>query len=83
MEPADSSKAVTNVADHERHVRSEDVVICKLLLVNPATSSTDERTFAMQKRAKTRLQVNMNQQKFNHVTISRHTQIRFGLSMRQ
>ena len=32
-------KAVTNVADHERHVVREEILICKFLLVNLATSA--------------------------------------------
>ena len=53
MEPADILKEVMNVAYHERHVISEDRVICKFLLVNTATSTTGERPFAMPRRVKT------------------------------
>ena len=40
METADILKAITNVDDHERRVISEDKVICKFPLDNPATSTT-------------------------------------------
>ena len=36
MENADILKAVTKVADHARHVISEEMVICKFLLVKVA-----------------------------------------------
>ena len=37
---ADVLKADKSLADKERHVITEVIVICKLLLVNPATSAT-------------------------------------------
>ena len=63
-------KAVTNVVNHERHVISEEMVICKFLLVNPATSATGERAFSKVRRVILLRRANiMNQQKFYHVTI--------------
>ena len=52
METAYILKAVTKVAigDHERHVISQELVICKFLLVNPATSATSEMAFSMARR---------------------------------
>ena len=44
---ADVLKAVKSLTDHERHMITEVIVICKLLLVNPATSATGERSFSM------------------------------------
>ena len=40
------------------------IVICKLLLVNPATSATGERSFSVARRGKTWLRANMKQQRF-------------------
>ena len=41
-----------NAADHERHVISEEIVIYKFLLVNPATSATVKREFSLARRVK-------------------------------
>ena len=38
-------------------------------MVNPASSATVERTFAMPRRVRTLLREDMNQQKFYHVAI--------------
>ena len=62
MYPTNILKAVTSVADHGRQVISEDMVICKFLLVNLARSATGKRAFAMPRRVKTLLPANMNQQ---------------------
>ena len=40
-----------------------------LLLVNPATSATGERSFFMARRVKTWLRANMKQQRFNNVAL--------------
>ena len=64
---ADVLKAVKSLTDHERHVITEFIVICQLLLVNPATSATVERSFSMARRVKTWLLANMKQQRFNNV----------------
>ena len=45
------------------------VVICKLLLVNPATSAISGRSFSMARRVKTWLRANMKQQRFNNVAL--------------
>jgi len=45
------------------------IVICKLLLVDPATSATAKRSFSMAKRVKTWLRANMKQQRFNNVAL--------------
>ena len=75
---ADVLKAVKSLTDHERHMITEVIVICKLLLVNPATSATGERSF----RVKTWLRANMKQQRFNNVALlhthTRQEQIKFG-----
>ena len=64
---ADVLKAVKSLTDHERHMITEVIVICKLLLVNPATSATGEWSFSMARREKTWLCANIKQQRFNNV----------------
>ena len=44
---ADVLKVVKSLTDHERHMITEVIVICKLLLVNPATSASGERSLSM------------------------------------
>ena len=39
---ADILKAVKSLTDHGRHMITEVIVICKLLLANPVTSATGE-----------------------------------------
>ena len=48
---------------------TEVIVICKLLLVNPATSATGEQSFSMARRVKTWLRANMKQQRFNNAAL--------------
>ena len=50
-------------------MKTEVIVICKLLLVNPATSATGERSFSMPRRVKTWFNANMKQQSFNNVAL--------------
>ena len=45
------------------------IIICKLLLVNPVTMATGERSFSMTRRVKTWLRANMKQQRFNNVAL--------------
>ena len=48
---------------------SEVITICKLLLVNPATSATGERSFSTARRIKTWLRANISQKRFTHLAI--------------
>ena len=59
---------VKSLTDHEIMI-TEVIVICKLLLVNPATSATGERSFFKARRVKTWLRANMKQQRFNNVAL--------------
>ena len=68
----DVLKAVKSLTDHERHVITEVIVICKLLLVNRATSATGERSFFMARIVKTWLRANMKQQRFNVALLHTH-----------
>ena len=54
---------------------TEVIVICKLLLVNPATSATGdhERSISIARRVKTWSRANMKQQRFNNKALL-HTQ---------
>ena len=45
------------------------VTICKLLLVNPATTATAERSFSLARRVKTWMRSNMVPRRFNSVAI--------------
>ena len=77
----DVSKAVKSLTDHKRRMITEVIVFCKLLLVNPATSATGERSFSMARRVKTWLRANMKQQRFNNEALcipTRQEQIKFG-----
>ena len=57
---ADVMKAVKSLTDNNRHMITEVIIIiCKLLLVNPATSATGERSFSMARIVKTCLRANM------------------------
>ena len=48
---------------------SEIITICKLLLVNPATSAAGERSFSSARRLKTWLRSTMTQTRFSNLTI--------------
>lgn len=66
---SDIVEEVKGLAGDQRAMISEIVQICKLLLVNPATAATGERSFSMARRVKTWLRAKMTQQRFNHVAI--------------
>ena len=44
---ADVLKAAKSLSDHEKHMITEVIVICKFLLVNPATSATGRLLYIM------------------------------------
>ena len=47
----------------------EVITSCKLILVNPATSATGERSFSTARRLKTWLRSRMNQERFSNLTV--------------
>lgn len=47
----------------------KNFIICKLLLVDPATSATAKHSFSMARRVKAWLRANMKQQRFNNVAL--------------
>jgi hypothetical protein len=55
---------VKNLSSGQKHLISEVLTACRLLLVNPATSATGERMFSMARRVKTWLRAYMQQQRF-------------------
>ncbi|XP_028407434.1 zinc finger MYM-type protein 1-like [Dendronephthya gigantea] len=66
---ADIIDAVKSLDNHTKLMIGEAITICKLLLVNPATSATGERSFSTARRLKTWLRANMSQKRFNHLAI--------------
>jgi uncharacterized membrane protein YjjP (DUF1212 family) len=65
--------AVKNLDHNTQQMISEVITICKLLLVNPATS---ERSFSTARRIKTWLRANMSQRRFSHLAILNTHKIR-------
>lgn len=52
-------------ANEEKYLIPNVITTCKLLLVNPATSATPERSFSLARRVKTWLRATMTQKRFN------------------
>lgn len=61
--------AVKSVDHNSKPMISEVITICKLLLVNPATSASGERSLSTARRIKTWLRATMSQKRFNHLAI--------------
>lgn len=57
------------MSKEEKALLSQIVLLCKLLNVNPATTSTGERSFSSARRLKTWLRSMMTQKRFNAITI--------------
>ena len=53
----------------EREMIKQVITLCKLSLVNPATSAAGERSFSTAWRLKTRLRSRMNQERFSNLTV--------------
>lgn len=53
----------------ERKMINEVISLCKLILVNPATSASGERSFSTARRIKTWLRSTMTQERFSNLTI--------------
>ena len=53
----------------EREMIKEVMTSCKLILVNPATSAADERSFSTARRLQTWLRSRMNQERFSNLTV--------------
>ena len=53
----------------EREMIKEVITLCKLILVNPATSAAGERSFSTARRLKTLLRSRMNQERFSNLSV--------------
>ena len=60
---------IKKLSETEKGMISEIITICKLLLVNPATSEAGERSFSFARRLKTWLRSTMTQTRFRNLTI--------------
>ena len=65
----DISAKIKQFSESEKCMISEIIIICKLLLVNPATSAAGERSFSSARRLKTWLRLTMTQTRFSNLTI--------------
>ena len=53
----------------EREMIKEVITLCKLILINPATSAAGERSFSTAWRLKTWLRSKVNQERFSNLTV--------------
>ena len=53
----------------EREMIKEVITLCKLILINPATSAAGERSFLTARRLKTWLRSKMNQERFSNLAV--------------
>ena len=72
---------IKQLSEAEKCMITEIITLCKLLLVNPATSAAGERSFSSARRLKRWLRSTMTQTRFRFVdvTIPRHSFV-FGQS---
>ena len=56
---------IKELPNPEREMIKEVITLCKLILVNPATSAEGERSFLTARRLKTWLRSRMNQERFS------------------
>lgn len=72
----DILSAVQSLSEHERHFINHVIRICQLIHVNPATSSSGERSFSTARRVKTWLRSRMQQARFSNLAILNTHKIR-------
>ena len=60
---------IKELPNPEREMIKEVITLCKLILVNPATSAADERSFSTARRLKSWLRSRMNQERFSNLTV--------------
>ena len=60
---------IKQLSEAEKCMITEIITLCKLLLVNPATSAAGERSFSSARRLKTWLRSTMTQARFSNLTI--------------
>ena len=60
---------IKELPNPERGIIKEVITLCKLILVNSATSAADERSFSTALRPKTWLGSTMNRERFSNLTV--------------
>ena len=60
---------IKELPNSEREMIKEFITLCKLILVNPATSAAGERSFSTARRLKTWLRSRTNQERFSNLTV--------------
>ena len=60
---------IKELPNPEREMIKEVITLCKLILVNPATSAAGERFVSTARRLKTWLPSRMNQERFSNLTV--------------
>ena len=60
---------IKKLPEPEKSMVNEIITICKLLLVNPATSAAGEQSFSATRRLKTWLRSTITQDRFSNLTI--------------
>ena len=60
---------IKELPNPEREMIKEVIALCKLILVNLATSAAGERSFSTARRLKTWLRSRMNQERFSNLTV--------------
>ena len=60
---------IKQLSEAEKCMITEIITLCKLLLVNPATSAAVEISFSSARKLKTRLRSTMTQTRFSNLTI--------------
>ena len=60
---------IKELSNPEREMIKDVITLCKLILVNPATSAAGERSFSTARRLKPWLRSRMNQARFSNLTV--------------
>jgi len=60
---------IKELPNPEWEMIKEIIMLCKLILVNSATSAAGERSFSTSRRLKTWLRSRMNQERFSNLTV--------------
>ena len=60
---------IKELPNPEREMIKQVITLCKLILVNPATSAAGERSFSTARRLKTWLRSRINQERFSNLTV--------------
>ena len=75
----DITVKIKELPNPEWEMIKEVITLCKLILVNPATSAASERSFSTARGLKTCLHLRMNQERFSNLTVLNiHTKKRTG-----